>query len=298
MDHKNIKNFLHPDNLDLTQKEQSRFVVLPFPLEKTTSYVQGTSKGPQAILDASSQIEYFDPELESCPLEYGIYTDHSIADTSINQEDTKKVLDQAADLVKGHLDNNKFVLTLGGEHTITAGVAQPFLEKFGADLTIIHIDAHADLKDTYEGSPYSHACAIRRIVKNSPILSVGIRSVDQEEFDFAHKHPLITTYYSHQIAKDPQWIDKAIAFVQTPYVYFTIDVDGLDPSIMPATGTPQPGGLLWFDTLKLLREIAKKAQVVGADVNELCPLPNHHASTFLTAKLCYKIMGYSLLYKK
>ncbi|MEZ4820747.1 MAG: arginase family protein, partial [Bdellovibrionota bacterium] len=148
---------------------------------------------------------------------------------------------------------------------------------------------------TYEGNPLSHACAIRRIVENSPIISVGIRSVDQEEFEFAHEHPLITTFYSHQIASNPNWINNAIEAIQTPYLYLTVDVDGLDPSIMPATGTPQPGGLSWFEVCKLIKMAATKAKLVGADVNELCPLPNHHASDFLAAKLCHKILAYSLL---
>lgn len=294
---KDVQDFLHPQEDEKTSQVDAHFIVLPFPLEKTTSYVSGTAKGPQAILDASSQIEYFDPEIQVQALDKGIYTDHRLHDLAINKEDTKTVLDRASGIVKEYIEQDRFVLTLGGEHTITPGVATPFLDKYKDQITVVHIDAHADLKDEYEGSKYSHACAIRRIVKASPIVSVGIRSVDQEEFQFAKDNPLITTIYSHQMAENPNWVGEAIAAVQTPYVYVTVDVDGLDPSIMPATGTPQPGGLSWFEICKLIKGVASIAKIVGADVNELCPLPNHHASDFVAAKLCYKILGYSLIQK-
>lgn len=294
---KNTIDFLSPEK-DLKKPiENCQFVVLPFPLEYSTSYIQGTRKGPQAILEASSQIEYFDPELQQSPLDHGIYTDHSLVQNALSETGAtiKPLLRQASDLVQQYLDHDKFVLTLGGEHTITAGVAQPFLRKFQENITIIHIDAHADLKNMYEGSSYSHACAIRRIVNKSPILSIGIRSLDQNEYDFAKQSPLITTFFDHELDHAEQWIEKAIACISTPFIYLTLDVDGLDPSIMPATGTPQPGGLKWKETLTFLKKICQTHKLVGADVNELCPIPAHHAASFLAAKLCYKIMGYSLL---
>lgn len=291
----NVTEFLNPENPAWVDPKTAQFVVLPFPLEKTTSYVRGTANGPQAILDASSQIEFFDPELLMTPGEQGIYTDLSLMNQNINEKDTKEVLDQASTIVANHFQQGKFVLALGGEHTVTPGVAQPFLDQYGKDLTILHVDAHADLKDTYEGSKWSHACAIRRVVQKSPIVSVGIRSVNEEEVHFAKEHPLITTFYSHDIANNPNWVSQAIDCVKTPYTYLTVDLDGLDPSIMPATGTPVPGGVMWNDLLTLIKGVAQKSKLVGADVNELCPLPNHHASEMLAAILCYKIMGYSLL---
>jgi agmatinase len=295
VDIRDIREFLNPEQPESTQQASARFIVLPFPLEKTTSYIQGTARGPQAILDASSQVEFFDPELQLQALDHGIYTDHRLHDPAINQEDTKTVLARASGIVREYITNDQFVLTLGGEHTVTPGVATPFLDRYGSDLTILHFDAHADLKDTYEGSPYSHACAIRRIVQNSPIVSMGIRSLNDEEYAYAQQQPLITTFYAHDMAFDANWMQKAIDAVQTPYTYVTFDLDGLDPSIMQSVGTPQPGGILWHQALHVIKSVASKSKLVGADVNELCPIDGMIASDFLAAKLCYKIMGYSLL---
>lgn len=293
MNQSDVQHFLMPEPQDIVSIEAAHFVVLPFPLEKTTSYVQGTSQGPQAILDASSQVEWFDAELQTNILEAQIATDLTLMQPHAMDRPVEDILKQAQSIVQTYLEQGKFVLTLGGEHTISAAVAKPWLDHFKSEVTVLHIDAHADLKDTYEGSKYSHACAIRRLVDQSPILSVGIRSVDEEEFQFAKNNDLIQTWYSHDIAQRTNWIDEVIDAIQTPFVYITCDVDGLDPSIMPATGTPQPGGLLWHDTLTLFRRASQKAKIISADVNELCPLPNHHASTFLAAKLCNKIIGYT-----
>jgi len=292
-----IQSFLNPDKKELVSQNDAAFVVLPFPLEFSTSYIQGTRQGPQAILDASSQIEFFDPELQTSPINKGIYTDLSLMNLPdmTSQQDVMDALEKSSDIVQAWVDQNKFVLTLGGEHTITPGVAKPYLDRYQKDITVVHIDAHADLKDTYDGFAYSHACAIRRIVDQSPILSIGIRSVDEQEFAFAKSSPLISTIYSHELDPGCDWIQRALDNIQTPYVYLTIDVDGLDPSIMPATGTPQPGGLEWFELLKFLKALCQKSKLIGADVNELCPIQGHHAANFLAAKLCYKILGYSTL---
>ncbi|MEZ4704032.1 MAG: agmatinase [Bdellovibrionota bacterium] len=288
--------FLAPEDGQSTPTK-AKVIVLPFPYEKTTSYKKGTAKGPLALIEASSQVEFFDPELQYEPKSVGIYTDWSLLE--LDMELVPEILGtQVQKKIADYVAREQFVLTLGGEHTITPMVAPPILKKWKDQITVVHIDAHADLKDQYQGSPFSHACAIRRIHGLAPIRSIGIRSVDREEFELAKSASDIQTWYEHDLRSNPSWIQEVLASIQTPKVYLTVDLDGLDPSIMPAVGTPQPGGLLWGETLTLIRSIAKKHQIVSADVNELCPIEGQIQSDFLAAKLCHKIIGYTFESKK
>lgn len=281
--------FLDVDSPKLT----SKVVILPLPLEKTTSYMKGTANGPKAIVEASTQVELFDAELARNPSAVGIYTDWELGHPSWNSEPMEQILDRIRNKVRDLLQQDRFVLGLGGEHTITVGMIDPYLEKWGNSLTVIQIDAHADLRDQYQGNPYSHACVMRRIIGRVPIVSAGIRSLCEEEYRIARSEG-VQTFYAHEIRENPSWIADLISYIQTEHVYLTIDVDGFDPSVIPSVGTPEPGGLYWNEVLSLIRAITKNRKIVGADVNELCPNPQNRSSDFTVAKLCYKIIGYAL----
>ncbi|MFH1017825.1 MAG: agmatinase [Pseudomonadota bacterium] len=279
---------------ELTDPLRARAVILPIPLEKTTSYLKGTALGPEAIVDASHQVEFFDRELACEPCELGIYTDWELAGPDLNEHPTEKALERIGNRVDYWLAKEKFVLALGGEHTLTVGAVTPFLERYKDSLTVVQIDAHADLRDEYEGNPYSHACAMRRLLGRVPIVSVGIRSIDLAEYELSRSHGGVRLFYAHEMRKNPGWIQEVAAAVRTPHVYLTVDVDGLDPSVIPSTGTPEPGGLSWWEILDLAKTLAERFAIVGADIVELCPGPAHYAE-YTAAKLAYKILGYSLI---
>jgi agmatinase len=283
--------FLDPDK-KLTDFDRARVVVLPIPLEKTTSYVKGTARGPEAILEASTQVEFFDPELLDEPCRLGIATDWSLGSRDINLPPTEEVLGAISKRTAELLDAGKFVLALGGEHTITVGLVPPYLDRFPKKLTVVQVDAHADLREEYDGTPFSHACAMRRLADSVPIISAGIRAYEKAEHQAAARYG-VKHFPAHRIRENGAWIDELVASIATPNVYLTFDLDGLDPSVMPSVGTPVPGGILWEEALRLIREIARKRTIVGADVNELCPGPNR-GGEFAAALLAYKIIGYSL----
>jgi agmatinase len=285
--------FLGPEP-QYTEFKSARAVVLPLPLEKSTSYMKGTANGPKAIVEASHQVEMFDPELVGDASLLGIHTDWELGDPAWNNEPVEKLLDRIRLKTRSLLEQNKFVLALGGEHTITVGLIDPYLERYPGKLTVVQLDAHSDLKDSYHDTPYSHACVMRRLLGRVPILAAGIRSVDPEEYELGSKGEGIRTFYAHEIHRNPNWISELIHSIQTPYVYLTVDVDGLDPSVIPSTGTPEPGGIGWWDAMSLIRGITERHTIVGADVNEFSPDQTRYAS-FAAAKLCYKILCYSLL---
>jgi agmatinase len=282
--------FLDPPR-EFTNFEKARVVILPIPFEKTTSYVKGTALGPDAIVEASTQVEFFDPELRDEPCRIGIATDWSLADPDLYERPTEDILRRISVRTGELLDRGKFVLALGGEHTITVGLMEPYLERYKDRLTVVQVDAHADLRDEYDGTPLSHACAMRRLAEEVPIVSAGVRALEKAEFEaasaFGVKH-----FYGHQIRQNPGWIDELVASITTPDVYLTFDLDGLDPSVMPSVGTPVPEGLLWHEALAMIRAVARKHRIVGADVNELCPGPLR-SGEFAAALLCYKIIGYT-----
>ncbi len=270
--------------------DDARAVIIPFGLEASVSYEGGTKKGPKAILDASPELEYFDEVFwRECFRDYGIAT---LKEPKI-EKDLPAALSQLEAIVAGVLEAGKFPLVIGGEHSLTAGAIRPFVKRH-EQLTILQFDAHADLRDGYEGEHFSHAAAMRRCLDhdNVRLVSVGIRNISAEEIPFlATDSNRIDIFWM----KDRKvWdINDVASAVGTGPVYITFDVDGFDSSLMPATGTPEPGGLFWNEVMDMLDLVSQNAQIVGADVVELAPRKGLHACDFVAAKLCYKIMNYA-----
>ena len=277
----NFGGLEHSRNFD-----NSRVVVLPVPFERTTSYVTGTRNGPREILLASGQVELWDEETQSEAYSRGIYT---LPELELPYNDVRVALDEVKRVVSNLLAHEKFLVVLGGEHSVSVPVVEALAERV-PNLSVLQIDAHADMRDSYQGSRYSHACAMRRIVEFAPCAQVAIRSLCKEE---SQAIPGLRTrvFWDHNMRQDPKWIDNVVASL-TDNVYVTIDCDGLDPAIMPAVGTPEPGGLSWHETMALLKAVMTKRLVVGCDVVELCPLPGMVGPNFLCAKLIYKILSY------
>jgi len=269
--------------------ETSRAVIFPVPLERTTTYEHGTRNGPTAILKASQNMELYDEELELEPYkEIGIHTLPPI-DTMDGTLD--EVITELFTAQCGLLDDDKFPVALGGEHSLTPPLVSAVTKRY-KNLSVLQIDAHADLRDEYQGNPASHACAMRRVLEFCPAVQVGIRSLSVEEAQ-AIPHLRTKVYWANDIVHAPlkAWIAKVLADL-SPNVYLTVDLDGFDPSIIPATGTPEPGGLDWHQVTSLIRAVAQHKKIVGMDVVELLPQPGEHASDFLAAKLIYKSLGY------
>jgi len=264
----------------------ARFVLLPVPYDSTTSYQPGARWGPQAILSASNYLELYDEVLGEETYRKGIYTAPPLECDMRGPEHMVAAVSQAIIPI---LATGKIPITLGGEHTITIGAVQAVRAHYGT-VTVLHLDAHADLRDTYERSPYSHACVARRVWESGPIVEVGVRSLSKEEADFiqAHHIPVFSAAY---VAEHPQWIENILAQLSGP-IYLSLDLDCLDPSIMPATGTPEPGGLMYRDVMRLVAALTQKFTIVAADVVELSPLPGMIAPDFTAAKLIYRLMGY------
>jgi N1-aminopropylagmatine ureohydrolase len=264
----------------------ARVVILPIPLDRTTSYVPGTRNGPHEILVASSHMELWDEETGTDVHGIGIYTMPEMEFPFAAIDDVMTEINRvAAELVS----RGKFPFILGGEHSITAPIVKAVADRH-ANLSVLQIDAHADLRDSYMGTPYNHACAMRRVLDYAKTTQVGIRSLSTEEAA-AIPDLKTTIFYDHNMRQDPHWIDRVVDSL-SENVYITIDCDGLDPAIMPAVGTPEPGGLSWYETLTLLRRVIESRKVVGCDLVELAPLPGNIAPNFLCAKLIYKILSY------
>jgi len=288
----NKKGFLGTDNIS---SKKENVVVVPFGLEKTVSYGRGTRKGPEEIIKASHQVELFDEDLNKEPYKHiGIKTlkpfpiKKNIIDALKQIENINKIL----------LNKKKFPLVLGGEHSLTPGAIKPFIKKFGK-ICLLHFDAHADLRNSYNGNKFSHASAIRRCLDNSnvSVISFGIRNISLNEAKFIKNNKKkIKIYWAKDKAK---WnLNKFKKAIKNKKVYLTFDVDGLDLSIMPATGTPEPGGLFWDETMNIIKIAAKSSHIVGADINELSPIKGFDSYNFLAAKLAYKIIAYSFEFKK
>jgi agmatinase len=274
----------------LSDQKDAKVIVVPFGLEASVSYGVGTRTGPSAIIKASSQLEMFDEE-HWCEVfrTFGVATikapiiDHPIA----------KALDQLEEITQNILDLGKFPLILGGEHSITAGSIRPFIKKY-PDLAILHFDAHADLRDGYDGEHYSHAAALRRVMDHpiSTLVSCGIRNISASEIPYLEANrDRITIHW----AKDREnWnIEEIVAPLKGRPIFVTFDLDGFDSSLMQATGTPEPGGIFWSDAMKIIKAASQISNIVGADVVELAPIKQLHSCDFLAAKLCYKILGYA-----
>ena len=273
---------------------KEKVVVVPFGLEKTVSYGGGTKNGPKEIIKASHQVELFDEELNKEPYkEIGIKT---LKPFPI-KKDIKQALDQLSQINQQIISSNKFPFVLGGEHSITPGSIKPIVNKYD-NLTLLHFDAHADLRESYQGEKFSHASAIKRCLdyKNVKVVSFGIRNLSKPEMDFYNNNrDRIEIFWG----KDKKNWDLSLIkqFFLDKTVYITFDVDGFDASIMPATGTPEPGGLLWEDVLPIIKKVCKISNVVGADINELAPIKNFDSYNFLAAKLAYKILAYTFEFK-
>lgn len=285
------QGFLEPDRPDADDPAKARAVVIPFGLEASVSYGSGTSRGPQAILEASHQLELYDEELgrEPC-LDYGIA---ALVEPEIAKP-IAKALDQLDGLVETVLADKRFPLVLGGEHSLTAGAIRPFVRRY-PDLVVLQFDAHADLRDGYQGEPYSHAAAMRRVLDHPGIslVSVGIRAISKAEADFAaaNRDRVRIFWGKDQAGWD---IEDIVASLRGRPVYVTFDIDALDGAVMPATGTPTPGGLSYLHALASLRRAAEVSTIVGADLVELAPLPGLHVCDYTAAALAYKIMSYAL----
>ena len=267
--------------------QASKIAILPIPYEGTTSFGAGTRNGPHEIINASRYLELYDEELDSDVSKRGIHTLPAVQ--TIVSSPTAMV-EEIYGAAQNVLSDDKFLISLGGEHTITPPLVKAHLEKHPG-LTVLQIDAHADLRESYEGSEYSHACAMRRVLELTSAVQVGIRSISTPEMEAL---PSLRTqvFFAHEIQRDPQWFHKVVEALDDAPVYLTVDLDGLDPSVMPAVGTPEPGGLDWYQVCDLVKELSLKKEVVGFDVNELAPIPGLAAPNFLAAKLVYKMLGY------
>ena len=269
-----------------TDFANARVVILPVPLDRTTSYVSGTRNGPHEILVASSHMELWDEETGTDVHSIGIFT---LPEMEFPFAAMEEVVCEIRRVASELVSRGKFPLILGGEHSITPPLVSAVAEKHKG-LSVLQIDAHADLRDSFMGTPHNHACAMRRTLEFAPITQVGIRSLSPEEA--AAAPGLRTTiFYDYNMRADPQWMDRVVDSLSET-VYITIDVDGFDPAIMPATGTPEPGGLSWYEALALLRKVIERRTVVGCDIVELSPMPGNVAPNFLCAKLIYKILSY------
>lgn len=287
--------FLGVEEKYLKTPEEAKVVVVPFGMEKSVSYKGGTNKGPKAILRASRQVELFDEEFWCEPFrQYGVAT---MKEMPIENSTVAKGLDQLEEITENILAAGKFPLILGGEHSITAGSIRPFVKRY-PDLAILHFDAHADLRDGYLGEHYSHAAALRRVMDHpiSTLISCGVRNISASEIPYLEANrDRITIHFG----KDRRSWDakKIVEKLKGRPVFVTFDLDGFDSSLMQATGTPEPGGVMWEDALDIIREASKISNIVGADVVELAPVKLLHSCDFLAAKLCYKILSYAFLNK-
>lgn len=286
------EGFLGIEEEYLKSPKDAKVVIVPFALEKSVSYKGGTKKGAKAIIKASQQVELFDEEFWCEPFrQYGVVT---MQEPEIDHSCVSKSLDQLEEITRTILDAEKFPLILGGEHSITAGSIRPFVEKY-PDLAILHFDAHADLRDGYLGEHYSHAAALRRVMDHSisTLVSCGIRNISASEIPYLEENKHRITIH---FGKDRRnWdVEKIVEPLRGRPVFVTFDLDGFDSSLMQATGTPEPGGVMWEDALDIIRQASKISNIVGADVVELAPVEHLHSCDFLAAKLCYKILSYSL----
>ena len=263
--------------------ETSKVVLIPVPYDGTSTWQKGADKGPEAFLNASENMELYDIETDTEVYKNGIY----LADAVTENTSPESMVDAVHEITKSYIKKNKFVTLFGGEHSISIGSIRAFNECFD-NLTVVQIDAHADLREEYEGSKCNHACAVYEASQNTNLIQVGIRSMDAIEKTVMDTDKV---FFAHEMAQDDYWMENAIDLM-TDNVFLTIDLDAFDPSIMPSTGTPEPGGLLWYETLEFLNKIFKEKNVVGFDIVELCPNPQEKSSDFLAAKLYYKMLSY------
>jgi len=269
------EEYSNPDN--------AKIVIIPVTYDGTSTWGKGADKGPEAIIESSANMELYDIETDFEVYKKGIFTDQLVGDLSFPED----VVELLTGKVQYYIEEGKFVVVIGGEHSVSIGSIKAHNEKY-ENLGVLQLDAHLDLRDEYNGSKYNHACVMARAKELCPVVQVGIRSMDSSEKQFANKENI---FFAKDIYNKSDWIGKVVSQLSEK-VYITIDLDVFDPSIMPSTGTPEPGGLLWYDVLGLLRSVFKQKEVVGFDVAELCPDARNKAPDFLAAKLIYKLLSY------
>ncbi|WP_195909825.1 agmatinase [Bacteroidetes bacterium endosymbiont of Geopemphigus sp.] len=263
--------------------KNSQVVLIPIPYDGTSTWGKGADKGPAAFLQAAENIELYDIETDAEVYKRGIFLAPALQENFSAEKMVKKVYTTT----KEYLSFGKFVTLIGGEHSISIGSLRAFREQFPT-LSVLQLDAHADLRPHYQGTPYNHACALHESTRRGPLVQVGIRSMDIEEKKYVQQGNI---FYAHKLDEHENWIQKLIDRLSKK-VFITIDLDAFDPSIAPSTGTPEPGGLLWYSTLKLLRKVFEQKEVVGFDIVELAPNPKEPSTDFLAAKLYYKLLSY------
>jgi len=267
--------------------DASEAVILPVPFERTTSYGNGTRNGPRELLAASAQVELWDEELGVDVHDRGMFTLPELdLSGAMAMDDAMRAIGHVAGEL---LDTGKFLVTLGGEHSITSPIVGAAAAR-RPGLSVLQVDAHADLRAEYQSQRHSHACAMRRTLDHAPIVQVGIRNISVEEVD-ALPGLRTTIFYDWNMRDDPGWIDRAVGALSDD-VYISIDLDGLEPGLMPAVGTPEPGGLSWRELTRLLRRTFERKRVMACDVVELCPIPGIAAPNFTAARLVYKLLTY------
>jgi len=263
--------------------EQAKIVLIPVPYDGTSTWQKGADKGPKAFLEASENMELYDIETDSEVYQQGIYLTDNVTENS----SPELMVEAVYEITKKYIKKNKFVTIFGGEHSISIGTIRAFNEMFPS-LTVLHIDAHADLRKSYEGSSCNHACAVYEASQHTNLIQVGLRSMDIKEKSVMD---LDKTYFAHDMATNDSWMDSVIDQM-TDNVFITFDLDAFDPSILPSTGTPEPGGLFWYETLDFLKQVFAEKNVIGFDIVELCPNQIDKSSDFLAAKLYYKMLSY------
>ncbi|SDS21684.1 agmatinase [Winogradskyella sediminis] len=268
---------------DLAKLETAKIVLIPVPYDGTSTWQKGADKGPDAFLNASANMELYDIETDSEVYLQGVF----LADAVTENTSPESMVEAVHKVTKSYIKKNKFVTVIGGEHSISIGTIRAFNEMF-ENITVLHIDAHADLRKSYEGSTCNHACAVYEASQATNLIQVGIRSMDSIEKTVMDEEK---TYFAHEMAVDDGWMDAAIDQM-TDNVFITFDLDAFDPSIMPSTGTPEPGGLLYYESLEFLKQVFEEKNVVGFDIVELCPNEIDKSSDFLAAKLYYKMLSY------
>ena len=269
-----------------TNPETAKVAILPVPYDGTSTWIKGADKGPEAILQASYNLEFYDIETDSEVFHQGIFTEPPI----VGFKQPEQIAQVVRRCVETLLKKEKFPVVLGGEHSVSIGTIEAMADRY-QNLTVLQLDAHCDLRDEYEGSRYNHACVMARVEEHCPIVQVGVRGMDISE-----KANMDTTrvFFAHDICDDDQnrsWINRVIRLL-SENVYLTIDLDAFDPSILPATGTPEPGGMGWYDVMALIKAVCKNRNLVGFDIVELCSRENRWGSDFLAAKLLYKVLTY------
>ena len=268
---------------DLAKLDKAKIVLIPVPYDGTSTWQKGADKGPEAFLDASANMELYDIETGTEVYHQGVH----LVDAVTENSSPEAMVEAVHQTTKKYIKRNKFVTIFGGEHSVSIGTVRAFNEMYPS-LTVLQLDAHADLRKSYEGSTCNHACAMYEASQNTNLIQVGIRSMDVMEKTVMDEEK---TYFAHEMAVDDTWMDAAIDQM-TENVFITIDLDVFDPSIMPSTGTPEPGGLLWYETLEFLKQVFEEKNVVGFDIVELCPNKIDKSSDFLAAKLYYKMLSY------